>query len=403
MRRPLRASACRRKTGLAMLAIATQDPGSVAETYVRQHLRLILPGRTVGIALEPGASASGTTPFCLLPTRQRNSVVRRAELLSALIRTGYSGGPSWTDAKGIAAFLRKHGVRAVLAEFGTTGIALQRLCSSLRLKLIVNFHGYDATVLPRRHDIRRAYRTLARNADGFVCGSRHFKRTLIDIGFPEEVIHIVPCGIEVADFDASSDRDGAKVLMVGRLTEKKRPDLAIHAFAEVLRTKSDLRLEIIGDGPFRPTCEAAIREHRLEDAITLHGELSHAAVRGHLAEASFFMQHSMTAANGDQESQGISLLEAMASGLPVVATDHNGFSETVLHDVSGLLSPEGDCHAMAANLTRLACNRDLSRAMGRAGRHRVETHFGAQDMAGRLRALLFPRDDLTGILKESIT
>ena len=99
-----------------------------------------------------------------------------------------------------------------------------------------------------------------------------------------------------------------------------------------------------------------------------------------------FVQHSMTAPNGDQESQGVSLLEAMAASLPVVTTDHNGFAESVLHGETGLLSPEGDVAAMAENIARIAGDPGLRLALGQNGRARVANEF---DMAARLRAVLF--------------
>lgn len=370
------------------LAVATSNPNSVAETYVRQHMRLIQPGATVGIGLScEGEPALGIPVFC---ARQgRRGLLGKFGTLATLLRTGYAASIPAAEESRLASFLEKHGTRAVLAEFGTTGCALRVFCRKAGLPLFVNFHGHDATVLGRRRDIRHAYRLLAQDAERFICGSRHFAGILERLGIPAGRIEVVPCGIEIAQFSSDGEKDPDLVVAVGRLTRKKRPDLAIRAFALAHREHPSLRLEIIGEGGQRAVCEETIRDLGLEQAVTLLGARPHDEVKARLAGAGIFVQHSVTAENGDQESQGISLLEAMASGLPVATTDHNGFSETVLHDETGFLSPEGDVEAMAGNILRLARDPELARRLGRAGRARVEAQFDAVHLCARLSALIF--------------
>ena len=370
------------------LAIVTNNPTAVAETYVRQHMRLIRPGATVAIGLScEGEPGLGIPVHCV--RRRRRGPLGKVTTLATMIRTGYGAALSRPEEDRLTAFLKAHGAEAVLAEFGTSGAAVRALCRKTGLPLFVNFHGHDATVLGKRKDIRRAYRLLARNAERVICGSRHFAALLRGLGFPEAKITVIPCGIELAGFSADADRNPDLVMAVGRLTRKKRPDLAIRAFALAHKERPSLRFEIIGEGSQRAVCEEAIRELGLGSAVTLLGSRCHDEVKARLAQGGIFVQHSVTAENGDQESQGISLLEAMASGLAVVATDHNGFSETVVHGETGYLSPEGDVVAMAANILRLAQDPERARWFGRAGRARVEAEFDALRLAGRLREVIF--------------
>ncbi|MEL6645006.1 MAG: glycosyltransferase [Pseudomonadota bacterium] len=378
---------------MMQLAVATENPASVAETYVRQHMRALLPGQTVGIALHGTRDdVPLDMPFFVRGRRSGGWPQRKVASISALVRSGYAAALSTTEEAALSAFLKEHSVSTLLAEFGTTGLVLRRVAKSNGLRFVVNFHGFDATVLPKRQDIRRAYKRLARDADAFVCGSNHFASILHALGFPAEKVHVIPCGVDPVAFSVG-DRDGHTVLGVGRLTEKKRPDLTIRAFALAKEKVPQLRLELIGDGPKRAMCEDVIREKGLAGSVTLHGAKPHDEVRAAMARASIFVQHSMTATNGDQESQGISLIEAMSSELPVVATDHNGFSETVADGVTGMLSPEGDVEKMANNLVTLASDPALRVAMGAAGRDRVAAHFDAAKTTERLRALLFPMQD----------
>jgi glycosyltransferase involved in cell wall biosynthesis len=318
-----------------------------------------------------------------------------------ILRTGFAGAVPWSRERDLLNFLRAHNVKVILAEFGPSGCALRHFCKRHGIDLFVNFHGYDATVMPRRLTIRHAYRSLALDAAGFICGSQYFKRILVNLGFPADRVHVVPCGIECEHFAPSPTRDANLLIAVGRLTAKKRADLTIRAFALARDQMPRLRLEIIGDGPLFPHCEALIGQLGLSECVTLLGERDHDFVRRRLAEASIFVQHSMTAPNNDQESQGISLLEAMAAGIPVVTTDHNGFSEAVVHGSTGLLSPEGDFQAMASNILLLAASDQMRREFGRRGRARVEAHFDAERTSERLRAVLFDRPAETAPLPGS--
>ena len=148
------------------LAVATHNPDAVAETYVRQHMRLIMPGATVGVGLACSGEPDTDLPFFCV-RRASRSPIRKLATLGALLRTGYSAALPLGEEQRLAQFLRTHNVTAVLAEFGTTGCALRTVCERERIPLFVNFHGLDATVLGRRRDIRNAYRLLARDAKKF--------------------------------------------------------------------------------------------------------------------------------------------------------------------------------------------------------------------------------------------
>lgn len=374
------------------LAVATDDPNSVAETYVRQHIRLICPCDTVCVSFSNPAQYTEVPSFF---ARDRSPGIKgKVETLLTRYRTGYGAALSQREEARLENFLDAHNVTAVLAEFGTIGLSLRVLCKKMRLPLFVNFHGYDATVLASRNDVRLGYRTLAKDCAGVICGSHYFGKKLQKLGFPQEKITVNPCGVELDQFSATSEKDPNLLVAIGRLTRKKRPDLSIRAFGLVHANFPDLRFEMIGGGDQLQACEELIANLGLCSAVRLRGSQPHDEVKKMLARASVFVQHSVTAENGDQESQGISLLEAMASGVPVVTTDHNGFSETVVVGKTGFLSPEADVEAMAANIKRLFMDHSLAEQMGRAARAHVERRFDAKQLSARLRSLIF--DDQVG-------
>ena len=100
-----------------------------------------------------------------------------------------------------------------------------------------------------------------------------------------------------------------------------------------------------------------------------------------------FVQHSLTARNGDSEGTPVSVLEACASGLPVIASNHAGISDAVVHRETGYLFEEGDVHAMANYMAKLAGDSGKAAKMGLAGRRRIEEHYSMGKSIGRLAAL----------------
>ena len=145
---------------------------------------------------------------------------------------------------------------------------------------------------------------------------------------------------------------------------------------------------MIGDGPLRDRCAAFIAERALEDRAILHGAQGSDRVVQLMQEASVFVQHSVTAHDGDVEGFGVSLVEAMASAIPVVTTRHNGFVDTVEDGVTGLLVNEGDVDGMAEMIGQLLDNPARAAAMGAAGRKRVLTHFTLEQTRDRLRSIM---------------
>jgi colanic acid/amylovoran biosynthesis glycosyltransferase len=122
----------------------------------------------------------------------------------------------------------------------------------------------------------------------------------------------------------------------------------------------------------------------LTDSVDVLGAVPHERVVELMREADIYTQHSVTAADGNQEGLPIGLIEATATGLPVVSTWHSGIPDLVMHDETGLLVEERNVEAMGRCIAELAADPERRRAMGRAGRRRVEEHF---DLSKQMRKL----------------
>lgn len=369
-----------------MLCIATPNPDSSAETYVRQHIRKIAPSDTAVLYFQGSGESLMDIPS--LRVLDDGRTPGWAGYLRSVVNTIQYAYPGAITDPAVERFLLEHNVRSLLAEFGSTGCTFLPICRKLGIRLVVNFHGHDATVMPRRWVIRHAYRNLNKYADAFVCGSRHFLEVLVNLGFNKEKIHVVSCGIELDQFDLGVDKDPDLIVAVGRFVEKKAPHLTIQAFQKVLEKCPNARLEMIGDGPLMNTCREMIRNEYLEEKVILHGAKSHEFVKQKLAIASLFVQHSVVAPNGDTESQGISLLEAMASEAPVISTRHNGFVETVQEGVTGYLVDERDVSGMAKRMIQVLNDGQLRDKMGKAGRKYVAENYEAGQIAKQMYNLL---------------
>jgi len=151
-------------------------------------------------------------------------------------------------------------------------------------------------------------------------------------------------------------------------------DVALDAMRLLQASGVTLELRIIGDGPERERLESLIAERRIAN-VSFLGALEHERTRQEFAEADLYIQPSITADSGDQEGIPVSLMEAMASGLPVVSTRHSGIPELVLDGHTGLLTDEGDAEGLAAAMTQLAGDRDRAQRLAEAGRAHVIQEF----------------------------
>jgi glycosyltransferase involved in cell wall biosynthesis len=147
----------------------------------------------------------------------------------------------------------------------------------------------------------------------------------------------------------------------------------------VLPQVPDFRLRIVGDGPERARLESLMTELNLRTHVELLGERHD--VPALLAESGFFVSSSLS------EGVSLTLLEAMAVGLPVVTTTVGGNPEVVLEGDTGRLTPPGDPAALARAIVELCNERDLWHAMGTLGRRRVEQNFEIRQMIRNYESL----------------
>jgi glycosyltransferase involved in cell wall biosynthesis len=203
-------------------------------------------------------------------------------------------------------------------------------------------------------------------------------------------VRVIRNGVDIDPIEESPDRRRPRrAVAVARLTPVKDVSTLLRAARLVADVHADFHLDILGEGPSRPGLEALRRTLQLERHVTFHGAA--ADVRGHLAAASLFVQSSLS------EGISLALLEAMAAGLPVVATDVGGTPEVVEHRVTGMLVTPSDPDGLATAMLTVLGDRELARTMGRSARTRAETSFSVRQMAASYEALYQEVSVRTGV------
>lgn len=285
--------------------------------------------------------------------------------------------------------IKQSAADVVLAQYGPTGVRALPACREAGVPLVVHFHGYDATRVTTLERFGDDYRAMFQYADAIIAVSKAMREQLTCLGCPPEKLYLNPYGTDTSRFQGADPNIASpRFIAVGRLVEKKAPHLTILAFARVQREIHDASLTIIGDGPLMGVCQDLCQALHLNDSVHLRGAQPHAVVQREMASARAFVQHSVRAADGDCEGTPVAIIEASATGLPVIATRHAGIPDVIQEGETGLLCDERDVDAMTAAWLRLARDPHLAGSLGRAGRARISQYYELQDSINRLGKIL---------------
>lgn len=281
----------------------------------------------------------------------------------------------------------------VMAHFGWTAIVLaQALPESV--PFVVHVHGRDASALMEEPAYRAALKQVLRRADGLVAVGQHQLDRLAPLGLPAHV-GVIPCGAPLADFgkseipdqnDAGTSSDPLKFMSVGRMSDEKGMRENVAAFRTLLQTVPNAELVLVGFGPLYEPLKAEIQAKGLADKVRLTGRLSPDEIALELSKSHVYLQHSRKH-QGWVEGFGVTLTEAGAAGLPLLASASGGLIDQIVEGENGFLFPEGDVDAQAALMLRLAQDADLRTRLGGNAR-RLAARFDSAAMVQKLEQFL---------------
>jgi colanic acid/amylovoran biosynthesis glycosyltransferase len=203
-------------------------------------------------------------------------------------------------------------------------------------------------------------------------------------------VALVRLSLDMEEFhpgDGGDASETCQLLSVGRLVAKKGYEYLIEACALLSQRGLDFHCSIVGEGPRAVKLEALVAEHGLESKVTFTGALAAADVRRLYQQSDVFALACVVVDSGDRDGMPTVLIEAMATGMPVVSTPVTGIPELVTDGENGFLVPERDVPALAEALETLMRNGDLRISMGRKARERVASEFDSRRTAPQLASI----------------
>ncbi|MEE8638174.1 MAG: glycosyltransferase [Candidatus Margulisiibacteriota bacterium] len=278
-------------------------------------------------------------------------------------------------------------IKLIHAHFAWEGIFILSLKRHFNLPLITSLYGQDIYRYPRDPVYRWQLKRLFSEGDLFLAACKDLKNKAISLGCPKNKIIVHHCRIDLNNFTpikTKKEKTKIKILMCGRLVEKKGFAYGIKAFAQSFNKYRNIRLQIIGDGPLKNKLISLIKKMKLEEFISLQGSKSHPEIARAMRDADIFMMSYVTAKNGDSEAAPLVLKEAQATGLPAISTRHAGVPEIVLDGKTGFLVEEKDVKGLAQKLNNLIENPQLRAKFGERGRRLIEERFNIKDQTCEL-------------------
>ncbi len=298
-------------------------------------------------------------------------------------RPGVATVKHFLEAVHLAELMKPDDVRHIHAAFAHSPAAVARLVHQL--------NGIPYSFSAHAKDIYLSEpAALARRVAGaefvLVCSAAAAEDLARIAGQHAAKIRLAPHGVDTARFRPRADarrpnqaapsaQAALRLLAVGRLVDKKGYPVLLAAIAQARAAGHPIQLTVIGGGPQLGALKARVTALDLTRVVRFLGPRTHQEVAAAYLDADAFAQASIVLSDGDRDGIPNSLLEAMASGLAVVATRAGGIPEVVIDGESGLLAAPGDVDALALQLIRIASDEDLRQRLGRGARATVVEGF----------------------------
>lgn len=246
---------------------------------------------------------------------------------------------------------------------------------------IVSFHGVDVAKHMEEPDYTRKLREVFAEAQLVLARSESLQERLAELGCPPEKLRLNRTPIPMDHLQPAirhAPADGHwRLIQACRLIPKKGILTMLEAMDRVVTILPGTRYVLCGDGPLMEAVKRIVAERQLQRNVELRGWLSQDELRREFYRAHVFVHPSEVAPDSDQEGIPNSMLEAMATGLPVVATRHGGIPEAVTDGLDGLLVPEQDSNALSGAIIKLLHDHALYDRLSANAAQSVRSKFSA--------------------------
>jgi colanic acid/amylovoran biosynthesis glycosyltransferase len=357
------------------------------ETFVLNQISSLRRHRPVVVAHHRRPETEASLCEGAIALEQLPGAVRRLDALA--YRTARVALPTGNAA--LAAYVRDQDARLLHFHFLTDARFMAGVHRRTGLPAVVSGYGYDVSWFPLQwHGLGRRYLLpVFDRVDCVLAMSDDMRRDICALGCPEHKVLVHYYGADTARFrhpERVYETDGPPaILLMGRLEAKKGHEFLLQALRRVDRRGVDFRVVFVGDGTLRVDLERIVAADGWQDRVVFTGHVPYgsAAHLAYLRTAHVFAHPSVTV-DGHKEGIPGTIVEAMACGLPVVATHHAGIPAVVTHGREGLLVDEHDVDALADALEALIDDAALRQRLGRAAARRATESL---DLHARTAAL----------------
>ena len=279
----------------------------------------------------------------------------------------------------LSSLLERRGADLMHIYFGHTGVHLLPFIERWSRPCVVSFHGADVACKREIRDYPRKLKSLFKSVPLVLSRSNSLSERLISLGCPPEKIRLCRTGVPLRQFpfvQREAPADGRwRLLQACRLIPKKGVATTLCAFAIFQKEFPKAELVIAGKGPLQAHLEELAEELGIASKVRFQGFLTQGELMDLYSESHIFVHPSETPPDQNQEGVPNSVLEAMSTGLPVVATTHGGIPEAVEHGRGGLLVQERDFESLATALKEIARSKNAFREMGLLASEFVAANF----------------------------
>ena len=313
--------------------------------------------------------------WCPTMLENHGRLFSNTEAILYLFRNKILRNPLTFKQQALLKMLAKRKPDVIFAEYGITGVKALPICIKLNIPLVVIFHGADAHRKEQVTEYQDSYKKLFDYAQGIIGVSKFMGQKLMEMGCPQHKLVWTPCAPNDSFFEIKNTCSRKNFISVGRFVDKKSPQSTLEAFSKLLQKHPDSHLDLFGDGGLLDICKKRANDLNINDFVTFHGAQSPDIIRQYMSNALAFLQHSVTAEDGDSEGTPVAVLEAGAASLPVITTYHAGIPDVVQNNITGYLVKEHDIDDMVSKMDILASDFDKVRTMGEAARVHIKNNF----------------------------
>jgi glycosyltransferase involved in cell wall biosynthesis len=243
--------------------------------------------------------------------------------------------------------------------------------------IVVTLHGSDIFQAAQGRLGARLTRRVLQGCDRIIAVSQALAEAAGQIGISPGSITVIPDGVDLSQFSPAQSEREPLLLYIGSLIKRKGVEYLIEALAAIAQRQPSLRLLIVGDGPERPTLERLVSDRCLTERVTFAGQQPSNQVRLWLQQAKLFVLPSV------EEGLGVVLLEALACGVPIVASRVGGIPEAVTPEV-GLLVPPANPTLLGEAIIQLLSDEPRWQMMSQNARKRAEEFYDWRQIAAKL-------------------